>query len=52
MNYGICNEIYHGWELDEVLTHAARTGYRGVEIAPFTLADSVNDISKVERERI
>jgi sugar phosphate isomerase/epimerase len=52
MKYAICNEIYQGWRLEDVLTHAARTGYAGVEIAPFTLADSVNDISKAERASI
>ena len=52
MNFAICNEIYQGWKLEDTLAHAARLGYGGVEIAPFTLANSVNDISATERLRI
>jgi len=52
MKFAICNEIYQGWKIDEVLAHAARTGYDGVEIAPFTLANSVTDISQLERRRL
>src|SRR6266498_4022944 len=52
MNFAICNEIYQGWKLEDTLAHAARLGYAGVEIAPFTLANSVNDISATERQRI
>lgn len=52
MRFAICNEIYQGWKLDDTLTHAKQLGYAGVEIAPFTLANSVNDISAAERQRI
>jgi sugar phosphate isomerase/epimerase len=52
MKFAICNEIYQGWKIDDVFSHAAKTGYDGVEIAPFTLATSVTDISAAERQRI
>ena len=52
MTFAICNEIYQGWKIEDTLAHAARLGYAGVEIAPFTLANSVNDISAAERQRI
>jgi sugar phosphate isomerase/epimerase len=52
MRFAICNEIYQGWKLEDTFAHAARVGYNGVEIAPFTLANSVNDISKNERQRV
>ena len=52
MNFAICNEIYQGWKIDDTLAHAAQLGYAGLEIAPFTLANSVNEISAPERERI
>ena len=52
MKFAICNEIFQGWKLDDTLAYAARLGYAGVEIAPFTLADSVTDISATERQRI
>ncbi len=52
MRFAICNEIYQGWKLEDTFAHAAKLGYAGVEIAPFTLANSVNDISRAERQRI
>lgn len=52
MRFAICNEIYQGWKIEDTLAHAARLGYAGLEIAPFTLANSVNDISAAERQRI
>jgi sugar phosphate isomerase/epimerase len=52
MKFAICNEIYQNRPLEEVFADAARLGYSGVEIAPFTLADSVNDLSAAERRRL
>jgi sugar phosphate isomerase/epimerase len=52
MKFAICNEIYQGWKLEDTLAHAARLGYAGVEIAPFTLANAVTDISGSERQKI
>ena len=52
MRFAVCNEIYQGWKLEDTLAHAARLGYAGVEIAPFTLANSVTEISPSERQRI
>jgi sugar phosphate isomerase/epimerase len=52
MRFAICNEIYQGWKLEDTFAHAAQLGYAGVEIAPFTLANSVTEISAVERQRI
>jgi len=52
MRFAICNEIYQGWKLEDMLAHAAQLGYAGVEIAPFTLANSVAEISATERNRI
>ena len=50
MKFAICNEIFQGWKLEDTLACAARLGYAGVEIAPFTLANSVTDISAAERQ--
>ena len=52
MKFAICNEIFQGWKLDDTLAYAAKLGYAGLEIAPFTLANSVTDISAAERQRI
>lgn len=52
MKFAICNEIFRDWKLDDVFAHAAHLGYAGVEIAPFTLSDSVNNIAAGERAMI
>ncbi len=52
MNFAICNEIFKDWKIDDVFAYAASLGYSAIEIAPFTLANSVNEISAVERRRI
>ena len=50
MQFAVCNEIFQGWKLSDTLARAARLGYAAVEIAPFTLANSVTDISAGERQ--
>ena len=52
MKFAICNEIFQGWKIEDALLFAAKAGYDGVEIAPFTLANSVTDVSNSERQRI
>jgi sugar phosphate isomerase/epimerase len=48
----ICNELFQGWSLEKVFEYAAQLGYDGVEIAPYTLADSVTEISAKRRRAI
>jgi len=52
MKISICNELFQGWPLERVFDYAAQLGYDGVEIAPYTLADSVTEISPSRREAI
>lgn len=52
MKFGICNEIFEGWSLEDAFSRAAKAGYDFVEIAPFTIAKYVTEISQVERGRI
>ena len=52
MKFAICNEIFQGWQLDATLNYASRLGYSAVELAPFTLANSVVDISSAQRQEI
>lgn len=52
MKFGICNEIFQNWSLDDTFAYAAKVGYDFVEIAPFTIAKSVTDIHASERKRI
>ena len=52
MKLCICNEMFENWEIEDVFECAAKLGYKAVEIAPFTLADDVRDISTTERDKI
>ena len=49
MQFGICNEIFQGWSIDDTFTFASKAGYDLVEIAPFTIAGSVTEISAAQR---
>lgn len=52
MRFSICNEMFEGWQIGDVFRHAKEVGYEGVEIAPYTLAESVNDLSAAHRIHI
>src|SRR5437667_4852487 len=52
MNFAICNEIFRDWKLEEIFAYVGKLGYQGVEIAPFTIANSVTDISPDQRQQI
>ena len=52
IKFGICNEMFEKWKIEDVFKKAKELGYDGVEISPFTLANSVTEITKNEREKI
>ncbi len=52
IKFAICNEIFQGWQLDDAFAFIKEVGYDGVEIAPFTLAERVEQISPGERKQI
>jgi sugar phosphate isomerase/epimerase len=52
MKFAICNEIFRGWDIADTFAYAAKAGYAAVEIAPFTIANSVTEIPPVERLKI
>ena len=49
MKFAICNELYDGWDPRTAMQHAYELGYRGWEIAPFTLFDNIEHFSKEQR---
>lgn len=49
MKFAICNEIFKDWKLEDAMGLARRAGYDALEIAPFTIAHHVTDISAPER---
>lgn len=52
MKFGICNEIFKDWRPDDAFAYAAGLGYDYMEIAPFTIAKSVNDIPASGRQNL
>lgn len=53
MKFGICNEIFQEWnDFARMCDYIKDVGYDGVEIAPFTFADNVSDISAQTRNEI
>jgi sugar phosphate isomerase/epimerase len=52
MRFGICNEIFQGWRIDDAMAFAAKAGYDAIEIAPFTIAKYVTEIPATERVRL
>lgn len=49
--HAICNEAYQGWAFHDACKSIRSTGYTGIEIAPFTLAESPRDISSDQRRQ-
>ena len=52
MQFGICNEIFTDWKLEDAMAFARKAGYDAIEIAPFTIAKYVTDISPASRKEI
>jgi sugar phosphate isomerase/epimerase len=50
--YAICNETFEGWSHADVCRAVAQLGYQGVEIAPFTLAPRIGDVSAEQRANL
>ena len=45
MKFAICNEQFEGWDFGRVCRFVRSVGYEGLEVAPFTLASRVTDLS-------
>ncbi len=52
MKFAICNEIFQDWALADAMQFAAKAGYGAIEIAPFTIAGNVTEVSREARQRI
>jgi sugar phosphate isomerase/epimerase len=50
--YAICNETFEGWDHGRVCRFASGLGYTGLEIAPFTLAPRITDVSPTQRREL
>lgn len=53
MKFGICSEIFKDWnDIARTVNFVKETGYDGLEVAPFTFAPYVTDISSATRAEI
>jgi sugar phosphate isomerase/epimerase len=52
MRYAICNETFEGWPHERVCRYVADLGYQGLELAPFTLAPRITDVTADRRREL
>ena len=50
--YAICNETFGDWPFEKAFALVAECGYRGIEIAPFTIAQYVTEIPAGRRSEV
>ena len=49
MRFAICNELFENWPFDRVCRVSKEAGYDGLEVAPFTLAPRITDVTRERR---
>jgi sugar phosphate isomerase/epimerase len=52
MRYAICNETFEGWDHDRICRFISGLGYTGLEVAPFTWAPRITDVSTERRREL
>ncbi len=52
IRFGICNELFVDQELPEICTFVKSLGYDGLELAPFTLAPTITELSSERRAEV
>jgi sugar phosphate isomerase/epimerase len=52
MRYAICNETFAGWDHPSICKVVSHLGYQGLELAPFTLADRITEVSAERRREL
>lgn len=52
MKFAICQELFEGWEWERQCQAISSIGYTGIELAPFTLATRIGDVSPARREEL
>ena len=52
MKFAICQELFVDWEWERQCRFMSETGYTGIELAPFTLAPRITDVSAEQRREL
>jgi sugar phosphate isomerase/epimerase len=52
IKFAICNELFEGWDFGRVCRYVKSVGYEGLEVAPFTLAPRITDLSATRRNEL
>jgi len=52
MKFAICQELFVDWDWERQCRFIAETGYTGIELAPFTLASRIEDVSITRRQEL
>lgn len=52
MRYAVCNELFTGMSLKDAADLAARVGFHGMELAPYTLTDDVSRLKPIEANAV
>ncbi len=52
MKFAICQELFENWDWERQCRFMAEVGYTGIEVAPFTLASKITDVSAQTRQTL
>ena len=52
MKFALCQELFENWEWERQCRFASELGYTGLELAPFTLARRITDVSAEQRREL
>ena len=52
MKFAICQELFEGWDWESQCQFIAKVGYTGIEVAPFSLAPRITDVSLQTRQTL
>jgi sugar phosphate isomerase/epimerase len=52
IRFGICNELFENWTLPAACRKIKEIGYEGIELAPFTMAPRITELSRDRRAAI
>jgi sugar phosphate isomerase/epimerase len=52
MKFAICQELFENWDWEKQCRFIAEVGYEGIEVAPFTLAPRITEVSVERRQTL